>query len=322
MLAVAGADFNGYGFSGPKFKLYDFLEQLEDLAIFHANSNNFTLTIPNTAKVRYLYEIDVSNNKLSGQFPMEVLNVKNLSFLDLRFNSFSGAVPPGLFNLKLDALFINNNKFSQELPQNLGSTTALYITFANNRFTGPIPRSIGKAKYLLEVLFLNNRFSGCLPYEIGFLRNATIFDASSNLLTGPIPQSFGCLASMRLLNLAGNHFYGSIPEMVCKLPKLANLSLSDNYFTEVGPECRKLIAKKRVDVKMNCILDLPYQRSPEECRKFFSKPRNCPDHKSMTYVPCKNNGYLSNATETSDHQESMVAAPPPRTYDVLKPHKL
>ncbi|TXG64253.1 hypothetical protein EZV62_011247 [Acer yangbiense] len=323
--AVAGVDFNGYNLGGSKFSLNDFFEQLEDLAIFHANSNFFAGAIPKTSRFKYLYEIDVSNNKLYGQFPMEVLNVKNLSFLDLRFNKFYGAIPSGLFDyLKLDALFINNNHFTQELPQNLGSTTALYITFANNKFTGPIPKSIGEAKYLLEILFLNNKLSGCLPYEIGNLRNLTVFDASSNWLTGPIPHSFGCLASMQFLNLTGNQFYGTVPEMVCKLPNLKKLSLSDNYFTQVGSECRKMIMKKKIDVRMNCILDLPNQKSAEECRKFFSKKRNCSEQKTMNLIPCKNNGdHLWNATaETLSDQISTVPASAPRTYDALIPHKL
>ncbi|KAK2665020.1 hypothetical protein Ddye_003594 [Dipteronia dyeriana] len=319
-LAVAGVDLNGYNLRGSNFNLNDFLEQFEDLAIFHANSNNFTGTIPETSKFQYLYEIDVSNNNLQSQFPLEVLNVKNLRFLDLRFNSFFGPIPSGLFDYpKLDALFINNNQFTQELPQNLGSTTALYITFANNNFTGPIPKSIGEAKDLLEILFRNNKLSGCLPYEIGNLKNVTVFDASANLLTGPIPNSFGCLASILILNLTGNQFYGTVPEMVCKLPNLMMLTLSNNYFTQIGSECRNLLTTNKINIGMNCILDLPNQRSAEECRKFFSEKWNCPEQKNMTLIPCQ----LSNATtETLSDKKSTVPAPAPRTYDALNPHKL
>ncbi|KAL9417827.1 hypothetical protein AB3S75_040758 [Citrus x aurantiifolia] len=294
--AVAGVDFNGYRFNGPDFSLSDFLEKLEDLAIFHANSNNFTKSIPKmTSKLKFLYELDVSNNKLFGGFPMEVVNIKNLTFLDIRFNSFSGPVPAEIFYLDLDVLFLNNNKFSQNLPENIGSTGALYVTFANNEFTG------------------------CLPYEIGFLRNSTVFDVGNNRLTGPIPHSFGCLSGMQFLNLAMNQFYGPVPEIVCQLPKLVNLSLSYNYFTQVGPECRKLIKRKVLDVRMNCILDLPNQRSQEECGKFFSESKKCPNERSLTLVPCARNRYTLNSTETFD-KKLMAPAPSPRTYDALKKH--
>ncbi|XP_024028918.1 uncharacterized protein At4g06744-like, partial [Morus notabilis] len=290
--AVAGIDFNGYGFEGKggQLKLEGFIERLEDLAFFHANSNNFTGMVPDIdlKKIRFLYEFDLSNNKLSGEFPYKVLAAKNLTFLDLRFNQFYGQVPNEIFTLDVQVIFINNNNFLQNLPSNLGQTPALYLTFANNEFTGQIPGSIGLAsETLIEVLFLNNKLSGCLPYEIGLLKKTTLFDASQNKITGPIPQSFACLKKIEILNLASNHLYGEVPELVCKLPNLQNLSLSDNYFTQVGTLCRKLIMQKRLNVRNNCIFDLPNQRPKEECERFFTKnPKTCSQNKMMYYIPC------------------------------------
>ncbi|KAF2321060.1 hypothetical protein GH714_033342 [Hevea brasiliensis] len=289
-LSVAAADFNGYNFSGPDLQTKGLLDKLVDLAIFHANSNKFKGSVPDdigVENIKYFYELDLSNNNYHGGFPTSVLAARQLTFLDI----------------------------SQQLPNNVGSTSALYLTFANNLFTGPIPNSIGRAKRLREVLLLGNNFSGCLPYEIGFLKTATVFDASCNKLTGPIPHSFACLTKIQILNLATNEFYGPVPEMVCKLPNLQNLSLSGNYFTQVGPECRKLIWMKRLDVRKNCIFDLPNQRTAQECREFFSKPRKCPNEKSLTIVPCSKN--YGNAAAEFD-QQSTVAAPP-ISYDALSP---
>ncbi|GKV01626.1 hypothetical protein SLEP1_g14171 [Rubroshorea leprosula] len=286
--ALAAVDFNGANFEGEDLRLDDFLEKLNELAIFHANSNKFKGTIPlNVSKLQYLYELDVSNNMLSGNFPMEVTKAENLTFLDLRFNNFKGVIPRKAFNLDVDVLFINNNGFTQRLPRNIGNTTALFLTFANNNFTGTIPSSIGSAKNLLEVLFLNNNLSGCLPHQIGFLNKATVFDVSINNLTGPIPRSFGCLIKMELLNLASNKLYGRVPEIVCRLPNIAKLSLADNYFTQVGPECRKLIKQKKLDVRRNCISDVPDQRSGAECAEYFSKLRHCSNERLMRLIPCK-----------------------------------
>ena len=51
-----------------------------------ANSNNFAGTLPaNLRGLEFLYEIDLSNNALSGPFPIQVLDGV-LTFLDLRFN--------------------------------------------------------------------------------------------------------------------------------------------------------------------------------------------------------------------------------------------
>ncbi|KAI3525431.1 hypothetical protein L1887_04214 [Cichorium endivia] len=321
---IAGVNFNNRNLYGPDLTLTEFLSGLKDLAFFHANSNNFTGAIPaDIGTLRYLYELDLSNNKFSGHFPYQVLRAKNLVFLDLRFNSFIGVVPPQVFLLDLDLLFINNNNFKQKLPENLGSTPALYLTLANNKFVGGIPRSIGQASdTLLEVLFLNNQLTGCLPYEIGLLKKSTVFDVGFNQLTGPIPHSFQCLQKMELLNLAHNKFYGDVPEAVCSLPNLSNFTLSYNYFTQVGPRCRKLIKNGVLDIKMNCILDLPNQRSEADCAHFFSNLPSCPDEKSLTYVPCSK-GYSSNLSESSHVQwdtPSPAPAPLGRSYGALSPH--
>ncbi|KAL9291958.1 putative leucine-rich repeat domain superfamily [Arabidopsis thaliana] len=317
-LALASIQFNNFNLGGKKLRLDNFLNKLEEVTIFHANSNNFVGSVPNFSKLKYLFELDLSNNKLSGEFPSSVLKATNLTFLDLRFNSFSGSVPPQVFNLDLDVLFINNNNLVQRLPENLGSITALYLTFANNRFTGPIPGSIGDIKSLQEVLFLNNKLTGCLPYQIGNLNRATVFDVELNQLTGPIPYSFGCLKKMEQLNLARNNFYGTIPEIVCELSVLKNLSLSYNYFTQVGPKCRTLIKRKILDVGMNCILDLTNQRTPWECAKFFLRKQSCPNFKSFFYLPCgKDPHRIKPDQEGSDGQAS-----PPVSYNALNPDRI
>lgn len=285
-IAVASIDFNGFQLTAPS--LEGFLDQLPDIALFHANSNFFSGTIsPNIAKLPYLYELDISNNLFSGSFPNAILGMNTLSFLDVRFNLFTGSIPPQLFTKDLDILFINNNNFMQRLADILGNTHVLFLTLANNKFFGPIPRTIGKAlSSLTEVLLLNNMLSGCLPYELGFLKEAVVFDAGNNLLTGPIPFSLGCLEKVEVLNFAGNLLYGVVPEVVCAMGNLANLSLSDNYFIQVGLICRGLIRKGVLDVSKNCIPGFPNQRPVEDCVAFFAKPRYCPYMRMYHYLPC------------------------------------
>ncbi|CDP01296.1 unnamed protein product [Coffea canephora] len=285
-IALASIDFNGFRLSAPT--LDGFLDQLPDLALFHANSNNFSGTVSaDISKLPYLYELDISNNQFSGPFPTAVLGMNSLSFLDIRFNFFTGSVPPQLFTQAFDAIFLNNNNFMQRLPENIGNTRAFYLTLANNKFFGPIPRGLFRAMAsLTEVLLLDNLLTGCLPYELGFLKEAVVFDAGNNQLTGPIPFSLGCLKKVEVLNFAGNYLYGMVPEVVCALGNLANLSLSDNYFTTVGPICWNLIKKGVLDVRKNCIAGLPFQRSVWECAHFFARPRYCPYWAAFTYIPC------------------------------------
>ncbi|KAL2458985.1 Uncharacterized protein Fot_55271 [Forsythia ovata] len=285
-IALASIDFNGFQLSAPT--LNGFLDQLPDIALFHANSNKFSGIIsPNIAKLPYLYELDISNNLFSGSFPTAILGMDSLSFLDIRFNFFTGSVPPQLFTKDLDVLFINNNNFMTRLPDNVGSTHVLYLTLANNKFFGPIPRSISKVfSTLTEIILLNNLLSGCLPYELGFLKEAVVFDAGNNRLTGPLPFSLGCLEKLEVLNFAGNLLNGMVPEALCAVRSLTNLSLSDNYFTQVGPICMSMINNGVLDVRKNCIPGLPFQRSVVECAAFFALPRYCPYMGTYHYIPC------------------------------------
>ncbi|XWS14741.1 hypothetical protein CRYUN_Cryun35bG0034500 [Craigia yunnanensis] len=265
--------------------------------------------------LRYFYEIDLSNNKFLGGFPSNVLGATNLTFVDLRFNKYLGSVPRSLFNFDTDVLFINNNVFSQIIPSNFGNTPALYLTLANNNFTGTIPRSIGAAwPTMTEVLFLGNKLSGCLPFEIGYLNRTTVFDVGSNRLTGPIPQSFGCMARLQLLNMAHNSFYGPIPEVLCRLPNAFNFTLSNNYFTQVGPQCRRLIRLRRLNVNRNCIMGLPFQRSAADCESFFAKPRTCARESTFSIIPCSLPA-ASLRTRTVSQEDEVP--PAPRSYNAL-----
>ncbi|KAK1275984.1 hypothetical protein QJS04_geneDACA001590 [Acorus gramineus] len=316
---IASIDFNGYGLCAPT--LNGFLDKFPDLALFHANSNNFSGTVPDVSKLQYLYELDLSNNRFKGNFPMTVLQIQDPVFLDLRFNQFCGSVPPQVFTLPLDVLFINNNGFYYNIPYALGATPAAYLTLANNHFTGPIPSSIkNTSNTLLEVLFLNNQLSGCLPYEIGYLSKATVFDAGFNLITGPIPSSFGCLTSIQQLNLAGNFLYGKVPEEVCDLGSLRNLSLSNNYFTEIGPVCESLVGTI-LNIDKNCIPGFPKQRSALECHAFLSKPKYCEPKPYQLYPPCKLHGYAAAARELPAAAKTTVAAPDySPAYSTLNKH--
>ncbi|KAG6424710.1 hypothetical protein SASPL_115130 [Salvia splendens] len=290
-LLVALVNFNNYEFQGKRnqpLALRNFLENLTEIIAFHSNSNFFSGGIPlGLDQIRSLFELDLSNNNLTGPFPKEVLVATNLTFLDLRFNHLSGYLNPNVFDLDLNILFLNNNNFIGPIPPALGRTPALYVTLANNKFSGPIPSTIGDTKNtLLEILLLGNYLTGTLPYEIGFLEKATLFDASANKITGQIPHSFGCLKSINYLNMSMNQLCGPVPEPLCRLPELVNLTLSDNYITQVGPACRKLIEKKVLDVGRNCILDLPNQKSKEMCAGFFHK-QPCREPANLNKIPCR-----------------------------------
>lgn len=291
-LTVTGVILNGYSLHAPT--LEGFVNQLPDLALFHAASNNFGGDIPQLTALGYMYELSVA----AKDVPLQTRDADDFvggrgigrvqlgrcvtADFDFSFNVGinKGHKFPGFTHAK--ALLLNRNNLSGPLPSNLGFSKLSYLALANNKLTGPIPPSISKLEdSLFEVLLLNNQLSGCLPHELGMLTKAAVIDAGMNQLTGPIPSSFSCLSSVEQLNLAGNRLYGQVPDALCKLAgpagRLANLTLSGNYFTSVGPACAALIKDGVLNVKSNCIPGLANQRRPEECAAFIqSRPKTCP----------------------------------------------
>jgi len=318
---IASVDFNGYMLRADS--LQGFINNLPDLALFHANSNDFGGAVPSLGSLQYFYELDLSNNKLApAPFPTDVLGLTNATFIDIRFNSFYGELPAGVFCRfpRVQAIFVNNNQFSGSLPDNIGQSPVNYLSLANNRFTGEIPKSIARnAGTLLEVLFLNNSLSGCLPYELGLLEKATVIDAGTNRLTGTIPASFACLRKVEQLNLADNLLYGEVPDALCRLAfsHLKNLTLSGNYFTSLGSCCWDLIKEGRLNVDRNCIQWAPNQRSHDECAKFLRKPKTCPVN---NYLPCRSKSHSSSEPAADAVTEEEAAAEYKyRTYSALHP---
>lgn len=290
-LTVTAVVLNGFGLRAPK--LQGFVDQLPDVALFHAASNNFgNGGIPRLTGLEYSYDLSVDDNTdLQVQDYSEVTGRARANIhcvaamIEFRFRlgtgpDKGGGIIPGVADGK--ALLLNYNDLSGQLPADLGFSKLSFLALANNRLTGPIPPSVAHLKdSLLEVLLLNNQLSGCLAPELGMLAKAAVIDAGMNQLTGPIPSSFSCLISVEQLNLAGNRLYGHVPDALCRLAgptgRLANLTLSGNYFTSVGPACAALIKDGVLNVKSNCIPGLANQRRPEECAAFIqSRPKTCP----------------------------------------------
>uniref|UniRef100_A0A0E0G6X9 Leucine-rich repeat-containing N-terminal plant-type domain-containing protein n=1 Tax=Oryza nivara TaxID=4536 RepID=A0A0E0G6X9_ORYNI len=302
-LTVMAVVLNGFGLRAPK--LQGFVDQLPDLALFHAASNDFGGDIPRLAGLEYMYELNVGDDvpahttstKLGAYvrgggdfvYPCVTAHIRVTFRFGVGNGKDGGILPTGVTDSKV--LLLNNDNLSGPLQANLGFSKVSYLALANNKLSGPIPPSISHLQHsLLELLLLNNQLSGCLPHELGMLTKATVIDAGKNQLTGPIPSSFSCLTSVEQLNLGGNRLYGEIPDVLCKLAagragRLANLTLSSNYFTSVGPSCLSLIKDGVLNVKNNCIPGLANQRRPAECASFHSQPKICPAA-TATHVAC------------------------------------
>jgi Leucine-rich repeat (LRR) protein len=152
------------------------------LQILGLGDNFFQSTLPSAAE-------------LGGDGPTFL---RNLIFLDLSENSFSGALSSTFlsnrnFCKNVTILDLSQNQFTSTLPSELGNCVNLkHLSVHSNRMTGSLPEQYWTKLTSLNVLRLGfNEFSGPLDNEIG--RNWSLLkslELDSNLFTGTIPESF------------------------------------------------------------------------------------------------------------------------------------
>ncbi|KAD4179147.1 hypothetical protein R6Q59_022710 [Mikania micrantha] len=274
LMTVAGIDLNHCDIAG---QLVPHLGLLTDLGIFHINSNRFCGIIPNSfSNLKILHEFDISNNRFVGPFPNVVLQMHKLKYLDIRYNNFEGVLPPQLFDMNLDAIFLNHNRFCSVIPENIGNSSASVIVLANNDFKGCIPKTIGQMSRLDEVIFADNELSGCLPDEFGLLEKITVLDLSKNNFVGTIPESFGKLKCVEMIDVRKNELIGTVVEGVCTLPKLLNFTFSGNYFNGLDAKCENPVKPEIVlDYRENCLPEKSDQRSEKKCSPVVNRPIDC-----------------------------------------------
>ncbi|CAJ1952956.1 unnamed protein product [Sphenostylis stenocarpa] len=157
-----------------------------------------------------LYQLDISNNKLSGQIPDCWSRFKSLAYLDLSHNNFSGKIPTSMGSLfDLQALFLRDNNLTDEIPFSLRSCTKLVmVDMAENNLSGSIPDWVGSKLENLQFLSLQrNHFQGNLPLQICYLRHIQLLDLSLNNFSGRIPECIKNFTSMTQKTSSSDYVY-------------------------------------------------------------------------------------------------------------------
>ncbi|XBI50321.1 hypothetical protein VPH35_113747 [Triticum aestivum] len=182
---------------------------LQELSVWGGNmSGNLPIWIGNMTNLSVL---EASQNMLTGPLPVGVGGLGNLKMLDLRYNNFNGVLLKEHFASlgKLEALCLSYNNFNgvlyKEQFASLGKLEVL--DFSHNKFSGVLFKeqfaSLGK----LEVLdFSHNNFNGVLFKEIfAVLGHLKRLDLNDNKFSGVlIEEHFARLLYLEYLDLSNN----------------------------------------------------------------------------------------------------------------------
>lgn len=191
-----------------------------------------------------LQDLFLSYNIFDCLFPMEILQLKNLSYLEFHHNNLYGPIPDEIGELsKLTFLDISSNALTGKIPDSLSSIKTLQSFYAgDNKLVGRIP--IGITSYLRDLDLSNNRLYGDIPSNLLASPVLEYVYFTSNLLEGPIPRLLS--PNLSVLALGGNFLNGSIPPAIGQLASLETLKLDGNMLSGEIPwqleKCKSLWA--------------------------------------------------------------------------------
>ncbi|KAE8804081.1 LRR receptor-like serine/threonine-protein kinase GSO1 [Hordeum vulgare] len=187
-----------------------------------------------------LQELSVQDGNMTGNLPLWIGNMTNLSVLEASENMLTGPLPVGVGALSnLKRIDLRDNNFNGMLLKehfaSLGKLEALDLSY--NNFSGVLSEvqfaSLGKLKGL-DVS--HNNFSGVLLKEqFASLGNLMSLDLSYNNFSGVLlKEQFASLGNLMSLDLSYNNFSGVLlKEQFASLGNLMSLDLSYNNFSGV-----------------------------------------------------------------------------------------
>ncbi|XP_058736312.1 receptor-like protein 7 [Vicia villosa] len=110
---------------------------------FTMSNKGITMVYCKLQKFYSLIAIDISSNKITGEIPNIIGDLKGLVLLNLSNNNFVGSIPSSLGKLsKLETLDLSFNSLSGKIPQQLTQLTFLeFFNVSYNNLTGPIPQN-------------------------------------------------------------------------------------------------------------------------------------------------------------------------------------
>ncbi|KAM5559165.1 hypothetical protein ABKV19_020690 [Rosa sericea] len=255
---------------------------LQRLALYENHLSGQLLEFSNVSSY-VLDELDLSGNNLEGSIPVSIFNLpglqefnlssnnlsgfpfyglqesRNLSTLDLSFNSLlfnhngTNSSPP---SLQIQHLYLASNEL-KTFPNFLKNQSSIrLLDLSYNQIPGQIPNWIwglplenlylccnklvslqapllGSTYKLFDIDLHSNQLQGQIPLFV----SGAYLDYSRNNFSSSIPTDIGdFLSFISYFSLSSSNLYGEIPKSICNASG-AILDLSNNSLSGIIPQC-------------------------------------------------------------------------------------
>ncbi|KAG6794052.1 hypothetical protein POTOM_003285 [Populus tomentosa] len=160
--------------------------------------------------------LSLAKNNLTGEIPVSLCSLSNLTILDACYNYMSGQIRKCLEALgdTLIVLNLRKNRFSGLMPWNFTKDCSLKtLNLYANQLTGKIPMSLKHCKRLQVLDLGDNQINDTFPFWLGVLPDLRVLILQSNSLRGPIgePLTSNDFPMLQILDLSSNYFTGNLP---------------------------------------------------------------------------------------------------------------
>ncbi|GLJ25352.1 hypothetical protein SUGI_0485480 [Cryptomeria japonica] len=194
---------------------------LRNLDSFDFSSNRLVGAIPSDLPVS-LSQMLLRSNFLTGQLPSSLSRLQNLGVLDISCNRLSGNFDGFLLsNPKLQQLNLSNNSFTAISVQNLSAVESqlVAVDIGFNKISGVLPSNIVTLQSLASLSLRYNRFYGPIPADYGAKAAADVHPLvrlylDGNYLSGEIPPQFLNISSENISGSFANNCLESCPSSV------------------------------------------------------------------------------------------------------------
>ncbi|RID75042.1 hypothetical protein BRARA_B02111 [Brassica rapa] len=224
-----------------------------------------------------LLHVNGTHNEILGNLPSSMGEMKNISFLDLSHNNFSGELPRSLFTgcVSLQILQLSHNQLGGHiLPGQTNLTSLIVLRMDNNLFTGEIGTGLLTLVNLSVLDASNNRLTGAIPSWIPEESHMIMLLLSNNQLEGTLPPSLLAVYHLQFLDLSGNLLSGELPSSHVNSMYGISMFLHNNSLTGSIP-VKLLENAKILDLRNNKLSgSIPQFVNTGEMRIFLLKGNN------------------------------------------------